>query len=562
MSNKDASFCTFVSQVNIDDSPIEDSYETIFNQYEKVVVQALVSSFGLDFLIQDQHGGDVDTIHNVREIGKDPEMKYKDQNNASDYANRGDYNYNDYHDKNKTFATTKSNKKKEWQENGFTPFEDEYTNGKLYFTGKNRSNPEIEASLDHIVECKQIHDDPGRVLAKLDGAVLANCNENYAWVNKSLNSSMGSWAKQQIQRWEKQCKEAKKTGQPLPPKPNVDMEAYIIVHPELDETTKANMREHYKRAKKAYDAKLSRVYYTSKEFWQDTGIAAAKLGLTMGLRQALGLVFTEIWFTVKDAIIQSKKDGKALFDAIAKAIKQGLKNAKNKFREIWEKFIEGAVAGILSSLVTTLANIFFTTSKNVIKIIRESFASLSQASKILFINPDCYSLGNRFVSAAKVIATGASVIAGSMVKELFKTSPIAGIPIIEDVVPTFCSVLVTGIMSCSLLHILDHNKYIKKAVFKLDQLPDIDNFNVALTKQCELLDKYLAEFIKIDFDLLKQQEECFSKASTQLSTCKSLEETNQCLSVVYSQLNIKLPWQGYNDFDSFMKDRKSTLVFS
>lgn len=562
MSNKDASFCTFVSQVNIDDSPIEDSYETIFNQYEKVVVQALVSSFGLDFLIQDQHGGDVDTIHNVREIGKDPEMKYKDQNNASDYANRGDYNYNDYHDKNKTFATTKSNKKKEWQENGFTPFEDEYTNGKLYFTGKNRSNPEIEASLDHIVECKQIHDDPGRVLAKLDGAVLANCNENYAWVNKSLNSSMGSWAKQQIQRWEKQCKEAKKTGHPLPPKPNVDMEAYIIAHPELDETTKANMREHYKRAKKAYDAKLSRVYYTSKEFWQDTGIAAAKLGFTMGLRQALGLVFTEIWFTVKDAIIQSKKDGKALFDAIAKAIKQGLKNAKNKFREIWEKFIEGAVAGVLSSLVTTLANIFFTTSKNVIKIIRESFASLSQASKILFINPDCYSLGNRFVSAAKVMATGASVIAGSMVKELFKTTPITGIPIIEDVVPTFCSVLVTGIMSCSLLHILDHNKYIKKAVLKLDQLPDIDNFNVALTKQCELLDKYLAEFIKIDFDLLKQQEECFFKASTQLSTCKSLEETNQCLSVVYSQLNIKLPWQGYNDFDSFMKDRKSTLVFS
>lgn len=499
MSNKDASFCTFVSQVNIDNSPIEDSYETIFNQYEKVVVQALVSSFGLDFLIQDQHGGDVDTIHNVREIGKDPEMKFKNQNNASDYANRGDYNYNDYHDKNKTFATTKSNKKKEWQENGFTPFEDEYTNGKLYFTGKNRSNPEIEASLDHIVECKQIHDDPGRVLAKLDGAVLANCNENYAWVNKSLNSSMGSWAKQQIQRWENQCKEAKKTGQPLPPKPNVDMEAYIIAHPELDETTKANMREHYKRAKKAYDAKLSRVYYTSKEFWQDTGIAAAKLGFTMGLRQALGLVFTEIWFTVKDAIIQSKKDGKALFDAIAKAIKQGLKNAKNKFREIWEKFIEGAVAGVLSSLVTTLANIFFTTSKNVIKIIRESFASLSQASKILFINPDCYSLGNRFVSAAKVMATGASVIAGSMVKELFKTTPIAGIPIIEDVVPTFCSVLVTGIMSCSLLHILDHNKYIKKAVEKLDQLPDIDNFNAALTKQCELLDKYLAEFMKIDF---------------------------------------------------------------
>lgn len=569
MSYRDASFCTFVSQVSLDDTPIEDSYETIFSQYEKVVVQALVSSFGLDFLIQDQHGGDVDTIHNVREIGKDPEMKYKNQKNADAYANRGEYNTGDYHGdyrngEKTNFAKIKHDKRKEYFENGNQDFKDEYTGqSNIGFLGKSKNAPsERNAELDHIVEAKAIHDDPGRVLAELDGKQLADSPENFAWTNKSLNASMGSWANQQMQQWEKQCKEAKKAGQPLPPKPDVDMEAYIQAHPELDETTKANMREHFKKAKKAYDAKLNRAYYTSKKFWKDTGKAAAKLGLTMGLRQALGLVFTEIWFTVKDAIIQSKKDGKALFDAIAKAVKQGLKNAKNKFREIWEKFIEGAVAGVLSSLVTTLANIFFTTAKNVIKIIRESFASLSQASKILFINPDSYPLGDRFVAAAKVLATGASVIAGSMVKELFKATPIAGIPIIEDVVPTFCSVLVTGIMSCSLLYILDHNKYIKKAIEKLNQIPDIANFNVALKKQSELLDKYLAELMKIDFDLLKQQEECYSSAAVQLSNCKSIEETNQCLFVTYKQLNIKLPWQGYTDFDSFMKDRKATLTFA
>ncbi|WP_288304501.1 hypothetical protein [uncultured Treponema sp.] len=569
MSYKDASFCAFVSQVSLEDIPIEDSYGTIFSQYEEVIVQALVSSFGLDFLIQDQHGGDVDTIHNVREIGKDPEMRYKNQQNSKDYANRGDYNTGEYHGdyrngERTNFAKAKHNKKNEYFENGNKDFKDEYT-GKtnLGFLGKSKNAPsDKNAELDHIVEAKAIHDDPGRVLAELDGKQLADSPENFAWTNKSLNASMGSWANQQMQQWEKQCKEAKKTGQPMPPKPDVDMEAYITAHPELDETTKANMREHFKKAKKAYDAKLNRAYYTSKKFWKDTGTAAAKLGLSMGLRQALGLVFTEIWFTVKDAIIQSEKDGKALFDAIAKAVKQGLNNAKKKFKEIWEKFIEGAVAGVLSSLVTTLANIFFTTAKNVIKIIRESFASLSQASKILFINPDSYPLGDRFVAAAKVLATGASVIAGSMVKELFKTTPIAGIPIIEDVVPTFCSVLVTGIMSCSLLYILDHNKYIKKAIEKLNSIPDIANFNVALNKQSELLDKYLAEFMRIDFDLLKHQEEEYSNAALQLSSCKSIEETNQCLNLIYKKLNIKLPWQGYSDFDSFMSDKKSSLTFA
>ena len=535
MSNENASFCTFVSQVNLEESTMENSYETIFSQYEKVIVQALVSSFGLDFLIQDQHGGDVDTINNVRKIGKDPEMKYKNQKNAEAYANRGKYDGADYH-KDPRFSEIKSKKRKEYFENGNKDFKDEYT-GKtnIGFLGKSKNAPtDRNANLDHIISAKSIHEDRGRVLAKLDGKELANSADNFAWTNEKLNKSMNA----------------------------DEIPDYIAAHPELDETTKNNMMNRYKKAKKAYDAKINRAYYTSKEFWKNSGKAAAKLGLMMGLRQALGLVFTEIWFTVKDAIIQSKKDGKSLFDAIAKAVKQGLKNAKKKFREIWEKFIEGAVAGVLSSLVTTLANIFFTTAKNVIKIIRESFASLSQATKILFINPDSYPIGDRFIAAAKVLATGASVIAGSMVKELFKTSPIAGIPVIEDVVPTFCSVLVTGIMSCSLLYLLDHNKYIKKAIEKLNQIPDIANFNVALNKQSELLDKYLSEFMKIDFDLLQQQEKCYSSIALQLSNCKNIEETNQCLSVAYRQLNIKLPWQGYKDFDSFMKDRKSTLTFA
>ena len=90
-------FCTFVSQVYLGEDPIEDTYDTLFGQYEKIVVQALVSSFGLDFLIQDQYGGDVDTIWNVDQIGKDPKMTYKNKQNAADYANRGKYDSVDYH---------------------------------------------------------------------------------------------------------------------------------------------------------------------------------------------------------------------------------------------------------------------------------------------------------------------------------------------------------------------------------------------------------------------------------------------------------------------------------
>ena len=41
--------------------------DSIFKQYEGVIVKSIITSFGLDFLAYDRHGGDVDTLHNVRQ---------------------------------------------------------------------------------------------------------------------------------------------------------------------------------------------------------------------------------------------------------------------------------------------------------------------------------------------------------------------------------------------------------------------------------------------------------------------------------------------------------------
>ena len=49
----------------------DDIMDSLFEQYEKVIVRSIITSFGLDFFIKDQHGGDVDTINNVRQIGID-----------------------------------------------------------------------------------------------------------------------------------------------------------------------------------------------------------------------------------------------------------------------------------------------------------------------------------------------------------------------------------------------------------------------------------------------------------------------------------------------------------
>ena len=46
--------------------PNEPVMDLLLQQYKRVIVESLITSFGLDFLVQDQYGGDVDTIHNVR----------------------------------------------------------------------------------------------------------------------------------------------------------------------------------------------------------------------------------------------------------------------------------------------------------------------------------------------------------------------------------------------------------------------------------------------------------------------------------------------------------------
>lgn len=57
----------FVAELNkgVSPEPEENVFSSIWNEYERVIMQSLVTAFGLDFLVHDQHGGDVDTIHNV-----------------------------------------------------------------------------------------------------------------------------------------------------------------------------------------------------------------------------------------------------------------------------------------------------------------------------------------------------------------------------------------------------------------------------------------------------------------------------------------------------------------
>ena len=172
----------FINELNnsVSPDPENNGFADIWKQYERVVLHSLITSFGLDFLVHDQHGGDVDTVRGVRD------GIYKNPDNAAAYAARGPYDPEAYHTA-QPYLDMVHGAKKAYIADGAT-VADAYVPGrKLYFT---RAKGTAErANLDHVIAAKEIHDDPGRVLAGLDGVDLANRPYNLRWTNEELHNN-------------------------------------------------------------------------------------------------------------------------------------------------------------------------------------------------------------------------------------------------------------------------------------------------------------------------------------------------------------------------------------
>ena len=353
MESYEAEFINNIdAQFNTD--PQESIFDSLFREYERVIFKSLITSFGLDIFIKDQYGGDVDTIHNVRLIDEDPKMKYKNAKNESDYLNRGPYSHKDVEGTGTNFQKKKSEARKEYFENNNT-VQDEYEDKPLGFLGKSKNHPtEKSAELDHVLSASSIHNDRGRVLAGMSTVELADSEENLKWTNEHLNKSMNA----------------------------DEIPDYIAKHPELPEKVKKKMMDAYNQAKAEYEKKLIRAYYfdfnnpNCRQFYKDVAKSAGRRGIQMGLRQAIGLIITELWFSIKDELELCDGSFEEALKAIPRGLKKGTVNVKEKYKNIFSTFGEGLVSGILSSLTTTVCNVFFTTSENEGRIIRQVWSSV------------------------------------------------------------------------------------------------------------------------------------------------------------------------------------------
>lgn len=532
-----------------DFNPNDKVFDSIWKEYERVILQSLVTSFGLDFIIRDQHGGDVDTVHNVRKIGDDPEMKYKNTSNEKAYENRGDYDSVAYHKDSRYISINKnvSEKKKSGE------LTDSYTGKKV------TRNANID--LDHAISAKEIHEDRGRVLAGLDGLDLANNEDNLKPTDRSINRSMQDKdIDEYLAKWEEKKGERRDRISTLKGKKYLNNKERKELEKleKLEEIDPNKMRAENKRAREAYNAKIQRAYYTSGRFYRDTIIAAGNVGAKMGMRQAMGFVFVEIYMEAKNELkhIPENSSFDDMMDAIKRGVKNGVENAKRKYKEIFAKFGEGFVSGTLSSITTTICNIFFTTAKRFVRNIRQVYASIVQAGKVLLFNPDNLMFGDRIKTSTVIIATGASVLVGTTVSEVIGVTPLGAMPVVGPVTQTFSATLVSGLLSCTLLVFLDRSKFMNSLIDKLNAIPsEVNNYK----EVADAFERLAAKIENIDIAKFKEDTERYKSVSESISKAESEDEMNNILLSAYKSLDIKIPWEG--DFDTFMSNKNNRLVF-
>ena len=509
----------------------ETILDSLFRCYEKVIFKSIITTFGLDVFIKDQNGGDVDTIHNVRQGDSD----YKNNENQIAYEQRGEYSHKQVEGPNTNFQKEKHKKRSDYGENPQkNTVQDAYEDQPLGFLGKSKGHPTNKsAELDHVISAKVIHDDPGRVLAGVSTVELADKEDNLRWTNEHLNKSMQE----------------------------DEIPDYIEKHPELSEDTKQRMMDAYNQSKATYEKKLAEAYYFNfnnpncRQFYRETANAAIRRGVEMGFRQALGFMITELWFDIKHEIHNSNGETLEVLKAIHEGIQAWKEDAKNNYMIFFEQLSEGVLNGIIASLTTTFLNTFVTTSKNIERIIRQSWSSIVEATGILLFDTKEKYYCDRMESAAKVLASGASMIIGTTIQQKVETN-LAAIAIPEDLkkdISIFAGSLSTGLISVTLLIYIDNNPF--KNFLNKFYGPSAAN----LRRQGTAFKEYCAELKQIDLQKLNHDTECVYELSQKLCCASDGNEINLLLKDTLYKLGISSSWEE-STLDQKMKDPKWILI--
>ncbi|MBW3776889.1 hypothetical protein GL272_08015 [Aeromonas veronii] len=390
---------TLLSQLRHDFS--QQRLEQLIDKTQHDVLQAIVSPLGLGKIIAqlDQDGGQVTTIHNAQQgIYAKEKDKYDRKMYTAEKNSRGErFEGNSVNSVGSRFT------RRHMDEQGYVT--DAYTG---------RGEKASHTSPDHITSNHEFHRAGGFMHDPVRKADFATDEDNLAITRRDINQSMRDDDKRE---WAKKCASGR----------DMANDEYFSIDRDRLEHLHQQGQSVKERHLPCATEKLK--YYTLN------GTKAGMLdGIKMGAQQALGWLLVEFF----SGLIQDMKTCFVHKYAFKKAclylLQQGrtrMANLNAKRKELFTSFTDGLMSGIFSSLLTLVINLFKTTYRRHVRLIREGIFTLCRALKTLIFPAQGTSWRESAQAALLLIFNGSIVIAGisleSSIELLLAPIPFGGL---------------------------------------------------------------------------------------------------------------------------------------
>lgn len=414
---------------------------TLLNLCKDNVLQTIEGQFGLaSLVITSKDGGNVTTAYNFEKgvvATKADEVKYQAYK-ASQEGEWSEVRKNAGYD-----DPLPQMRKKAFQTQD--KIIDAYSGKELPKDGR--------AHLDHIVSAKEIESNAKAHLSLSveERAKIATNDKNLAWSEASANQSKGD---NKMSEWID--KHDKKTGQTKGEKYGIDKEKAL-----------QKDKEARKYVYNEIDTATLKKYST--ELLSTGGKDAAK----MAAYSAIGVILRELVAGLFDEIKATFKNKgeslKEIFNRFKERLQKILANIKAKWKEIVGGSIEAGIMAFCSNIVVFVINLFFTTLKRVVSVIRAGFVSIVQAVKILANPPKDMPKDEVGFAALKILTTGLigalSLGLAEGIEKLLLSVPVLApimafpVPVINEsigtILSTTLSAIIGGLLSTIAIYYMD-----------------------------------------------------------------------------------------------------------
>ena len=436
----------------------EKRVEQLLEETKNGIVSSIVCPFGLGKLMSayDKEGGNVTTVNN---------------------ANNGVYANDDDTYKREEYTNTKNSAGKQFAGLGKNSVGSNFTKSKMdengivqdAYTGQSRSSS--TTSPDHIKSLSQHHKDGAFMQSSEKKADFAPDENNLALTERSINKSMRDFEKED---WAK-----KKTDSAIENKDKY----------KIDEE---RLKEQVSKGKATSENHLPSDIEKAQYYVKNSMITGLNEGAQMGIQQAFGVLLVEFFsasFTEIRLAFNEGLEGENLYKDIKIRLERIGRKVAEKWKDAIKGFSGGFISGFISNLITTLINVFVSTGKRVVRMIREGVFSLLKALKLIMFPPADMSYREAVHEAMKLIAAGGIVVVGVLLEDSIEKL-VLGVPFLAPFATIVTAVIVgslTAIAMSLVTYLIDKMDLL--GVIKIEEtryiLKSIDGNIGETLKRCE-----------------------------------------------------------------------------